>query len=107
MHIPQLTQKQYEILQSAITAFYDRNVDIITWVVADAELDKALYEGRKAGQDNVDGLVPIGLLEDITETSPEYSQALMVQSEGRKWHIFRLSDLAHHMFSPFASKAIH
>lgn len=107
MNIPQLTQKQYEILQSAIAAFYDRSVDTITWVVADSERDKGFYEGRKAGQDNVECLVPMGLLEDITETSQEYAQALMAQSEGRRWRIFRISDLAHQMFSPFASTTIH
>jgi Ca-activated chloride channel family protein len=100
MEIPQLSQKQFEIIMSAIEAFYDRSVNHITWVVADAMLDKEMYERRRAGQEAISLLVPMGLLEDITDTSKEYAQALMANSDGRSWRIFRLSDLAHHMFSP-------
>lgn len=103
---PSITTDQLKIIRDAVVTF-NSGVHIFNWVSPDATKDDPLtFAQFTEGGLNIDALIELGLIEDISSQYIELTQKIKEQT-GRTYRKLRITPLAHAFFNAVESSSIH
>ena len=96
MDIPQISEAQLQIITDCVN-----NTNAFSQMQPDREKDSLEdFSNWTRGVEHTDGLVEMGLLEEITDTCKDQVARVAVMTGGRKFRIFEATKIAQEMFRP-------
>lgn len=103
---PSITPDQLKIIRDAVATF-NSGVHIFNWVSPDATKDDPLtFAQFTEGGMNIDALIELELIEDVSYKYPEVIEKVKEQT-GRTYRKLRITPLAHAFFNAYESPSIH
>lgn len=104
--IPSITARQLKIVRDAV-ASQEIGINDFTWVIPDKDKDDPLtFANYSEGGNNIDMLIDLGLLEDVSKEHEDLLNKIQ-ENSGRLFRKLRVTDLAKAMFFAWESDTVH
>lgn len=103
---PSITPDQLKVIRDAVASF-NSGVHMFSWISPDATKDDPLtFAQYTEGGMNIDALIELGLIEDVSYKHQEVIQKIKEQT-GRTYRRLHITPLAHAFFNAYESPSIH